>query len=702
MGGVLALWLTGTPFSISAAVGFISVFGVAVQDGVLLISYFNQLRAAGLPVREAVMRGAELRVRPVVMTSLTAALGLLPAALATSIGSQAQKPLAIVVVGAHALHPVPDPIPDARALLVLPGPRRATPHCDSELILGSHYTDRFLHPSAATGTPSRKATHHHDHGHDGHDATPPAGHERFRRLPVMKLNWKSVLAVLCDRRRRDRGDAQQEDARPGRRRLAADRPSRRPTPRRPPPDKSWTEAPKSKEPWDRTVSLTQEQSRPSACRRSPCTPRPTRRSCRSSASPTTTRPPSPSSASSSTAGWTRSWSTSARSSRRTTRCSSCSAPTWPRPRATTRSPSASGPTTRRSSITRPRWPRTTPSPSKELIEVENDEAQSRLKMKLAKDKLLVYGLTDEEIEAAKNEDGKQKARMTLRSRADGVVVKRDVVPGNYYDSKDDPADHRPARPPLGARRRQRARRRQGRGRPEPQGHLPLLPPRDRRARSITSTRRSIPTRASAKFRATIPNPGGRVKAGAFVKVQVHDPARAPGGPSSPAPPWSRSTAPTTSSSASRARSPRFERRPIIAAKESNDIVVVAEPAEGHRELKPGEEVVTTRQPDPRADVRGQAHGRGRLAGLGSGPREGRSFPPERGHPDGKLIARHATAGWGSSRGPPRRPSASPYAAAGTGPFITHDDPRREPHARAAGSWVWHPPRRGSTCMKYRL
>jgi cobalt-zinc-cadmium resistance protein CzcA len=99
MGGVWALKLTGTPFSISAAVGFISIFGVAVQDGVLLISYFNQLRQTGMSVRDAVMRGAELRVRPVVMTSLTAALGLLPAALANSIGSQAQKPLAIVVVG---------------------------------------------------------------------------------------------------------------------------------------------------------------------------------------------------------------------------------------------------------------------------------------------------------------------------------------------------------------------------------------------------------------------------------------------------------------------------------------------------------------------------------------------------------------------------------------------------------------------------
>jgi heavy metal efflux system protein len=99
MGGVWALTLTKTPFSISAAVGFISIFGVAVQDGVLLISYFNQMRGEGMTVRDAIMRGAELRVRPVVMTSLTAALGLLPAALATSIGSQAQKPLAIVVVG---------------------------------------------------------------------------------------------------------------------------------------------------------------------------------------------------------------------------------------------------------------------------------------------------------------------------------------------------------------------------------------------------------------------------------------------------------------------------------------------------------------------------------------------------------------------------------------------------------------------------
>ncbi|WP_406700132.1 CusA/CzcA family heavy metal efflux RND transporter [Singulisphaera sp. Ch08] len=99
MGGVWTLRLTGTNFSISAAVGFISIFGVVVQNGVLLISYFNRMRKEGLPVRDTVIQGSELLLRPVMMISLTAILGLLPAAVATSIGSQAQKPLAIVVVG---------------------------------------------------------------------------------------------------------------------------------------------------------------------------------------------------------------------------------------------------------------------------------------------------------------------------------------------------------------------------------------------------------------------------------------------------------------------------------------------------------------------------------------------------------------------------------------------------------------------------
>jgi cobalt-zinc-cadmium resistance protein CzcA len=99
LGGVWALLLTGTNFNISAAVGFISIFGVAIMDGLLLISYFNQLRFQGLPLYEAILQGAEKRVRPVMMTALTAIFGLLPAALSTKIGSQTQRPLAIVVVG---------------------------------------------------------------------------------------------------------------------------------------------------------------------------------------------------------------------------------------------------------------------------------------------------------------------------------------------------------------------------------------------------------------------------------------------------------------------------------------------------------------------------------------------------------------------------------------------------------------------------
>jgi cobalt-zinc-cadmium resistance protein CzcA len=99
VGGVWALLLTGTNFSISAAVGFISIFGIAIMDGLLLVSYFNHMRAQGLPLREAIMQGAEKRVRPVMMTALTAIFGLLPAAVSTRIGAQTQRPLAIVVVG---------------------------------------------------------------------------------------------------------------------------------------------------------------------------------------------------------------------------------------------------------------------------------------------------------------------------------------------------------------------------------------------------------------------------------------------------------------------------------------------------------------------------------------------------------------------------------------------------------------------------
>jgi cobalt-zinc-cadmium resistance protein CzcA len=99
VGGVWALLVTGLNFNISAAVGFISVFGVAIMNGLIVVSSFNALRRQGVPLREAIVAGVEKRVRPLTMTLLTAILGLLPAALSTRIGAQSQRPLAIAVVG---------------------------------------------------------------------------------------------------------------------------------------------------------------------------------------------------------------------------------------------------------------------------------------------------------------------------------------------------------------------------------------------------------------------------------------------------------------------------------------------------------------------------------------------------------------------------------------------------------------------------
>ena len=99
IGGILALVLTGTHFSISAAVGVISTLGVAILGGVLLISRIEDYRFGGMSMREAIIKGADTQMRPILMATLAAAIGLLPAAVATGIGSQAQKPLARVVVG---------------------------------------------------------------------------------------------------------------------------------------------------------------------------------------------------------------------------------------------------------------------------------------------------------------------------------------------------------------------------------------------------------------------------------------------------------------------------------------------------------------------------------------------------------------------------------------------------------------------------
>jgi len=98
-GGVLALWICGMPFSISAAVGFIALSGVAVLDGLVMLSYFNELREEGKSIRDAVIEGSLTRLRPVLMTALVASFGFVPMALATGAGAEVQKPLAIVVIG---------------------------------------------------------------------------------------------------------------------------------------------------------------------------------------------------------------------------------------------------------------------------------------------------------------------------------------------------------------------------------------------------------------------------------------------------------------------------------------------------------------------------------------------------------------------------------------------------------------------------
>jgi cobalt-zinc-cadmium resistance protein CzcA len=99
VGGLLALLWTGTNFSVSSGVGFLALFGVSVQTGVIMVEYINQLRARGYTITEAAVEGAVLRLRPIMMTMLVATLGLLPAALSHGIGSDSQRPFAIVIVG---------------------------------------------------------------------------------------------------------------------------------------------------------------------------------------------------------------------------------------------------------------------------------------------------------------------------------------------------------------------------------------------------------------------------------------------------------------------------------------------------------------------------------------------------------------------------------------------------------------------------
>jgi cobalt-zinc-cadmium resistance protein CzcA len=98
VGGIVALWITGTPFSVSSGIGFLALFGVSVQTAVVYISYVNELRRSGTSLADSIRQGAILRLRPIMMTALVAALGLLPVALASGVGTDTQKPFALVIV----------------------------------------------------------------------------------------------------------------------------------------------------------------------------------------------------------------------------------------------------------------------------------------------------------------------------------------------------------------------------------------------------------------------------------------------------------------------------------------------------------------------------------------------------------------------------------------------------------------------------
>jgi membrane fusion protein, heavy metal efflux system len=230
-------------------------------------------------------------------------------------------------------------------------------------------------------------------------------------------------------------------------------------------------------------------------------------------------------------------------------------------------------------------------PKSQVIEAENDEAQSRLKMKLARDKLLVYGLSDEEIENASKEDGVQKAKMIMRSRADGVVVLRNVVKGNYYTSADllmtiAPLDHLWVRGSVSELDAEKV---------EVGQELKVVFPfsdRTIRGRVKYIDKAIDPDSRSAKFRTSIDNPDGKLKAGMFVRVLVEISPRK-----------GRTLIPRGAMvTVDRfdyvfIRKPgklnQFERRQIFTAKESHDVVIVAEASPDHIGLAPGEEVVTT-------------------------------------------------------------------------------------------------------------
>ena len=294
MGGVWALKLTGTPFSISAAVGFISIFGVAVQDGVLLISYFNQMRAAGLPVREA--RDARGRAAGPARGHDLADRG--PRAVArppwpTRSARRRRSRWRSSWSAAMLVHPVPDPLPDAGALLLLPGPGRATASASSDLIAGLAL-HRPVPPARRPSARPRRWPRSPRSRLPMPRPRPSPRQRGPRRSPVMKNNWKTAGgrrgliaagATVAGAQQPDPGPASSrrlEAAVSGARPTASETPAGQDPGSSPPPGREALGP-------DASPSRTPGRSRRSAWRRSRSSSRPSRRSCRSPARPTTTR-----------------------------------------------------------------------------------------------------------------------------------------------------------------------------------------------------------------------------------------------------------------------------------------------------------------------------------------------------------------------------------------------------------------------------
>jgi cobalt-zinc-cadmium resistance protein CzcA len=138
VGGLLALLITGTNFSVSSGVGFLALFGVSVQTGVIMLEYINQLRARRYSIEDAAVEGAVLRLRPIMMTMLVATLGLLPAALSHAIGSDSQRPFAIVIVGGLISDLVMSIFLLPTLYVWIAGDRDVLPSADGEFEEGEH------------------------------------------------------------------------------------------------------------------------------------------------------------------------------------------------------------------------------------------------------------------------------------------------------------------------------------------------------------------------------------------------------------------------------------------------------------------------------------------------------------------------------------------------------------------------------------